>query len=371
MSSIGIEVKPLKKPFAGSDVDFGAEISGVNVEHLNDNTFAVIRQALYEHSVVVLKNQKGLSSAAQFELTRRFDPDAKGLYSHGKSIDKRSVLHKDLTTVPSLPQVQVIGHGRVDSYEGLANLQLTHPHHRTFHKHPIPVEEDHDFTHFYRWHIDSAMYELDPPRVTSLFAARVPQGRRQTVRYDDGSGETMDVPLGTTAFISGYRMYDLLPEEDKAWVKTSHVEYAAHPYIWMSKAKARSNGLGLFTDSLELSDEQLPPVDPTKVRRYPMVWKNPETGHLALMVYPTPVRKIVRGDGTVIDDLKTVRETLYRLQRPAISPEYVYPHDWAEGDLVLFHNHGVMHSIVGAFAEGEVRLFRQCNMAASEPPMGP
>ncbi len=339
--------------------------------HHPDHAFEIIRSALYEHSVVVLKNQAGLSSAAQFELTRRFDPAASGLYSHGTNIDKRSVLHNDLTTVPSLPQVQVIGHGHVSAYEGLTDLKLTHPHHRPFHKHPIPLEEDRDFTHFYRWHIDSAMYALDPPRVTSLFAARVPQGRRQTVRYDDGTGETLDVPLGTTAFVSGYRMYDLLSDEDKAWVRDSWVEYAAHPYIWMSQCKSRSNGLGLFSDGLELPSEKLPPVEDAKVRRYPMVWKNPETGRLALMVYPTPARTIIKGDGTVVDDLKAVRETLYRLQRPAISPQFVYPHDWAEGDLVLFHNHGVMHSIVGAFSEGEVRLFRQCNMAASEPPKGP
>jgi alpha-ketoglutarate-dependent taurine dioxygenase len=49
----------------------------------------------------------------------------------------------------------------------------------------------------------------------------------------------------------------------------------------------------------------------------------------------------------------------------------VYSHDWEEGDLVLFHNRGVLHSVVGAFAEDEVRLFRQCNVAASQLPEGP
>ena len=39
--------------------------------------------------------------------------------------------------------------------------------------------------------------------------------------------------------------------------------------------------------------------------------------------------------------------------------------------MVLFNNQGVLHSVVGAFREDEVRLFRQCNMAASEAPMGP
>jgi xanthine dioxygenase len=215
------------------------------------------------------------------------------------------------------------------------------------------------------------MYDLDPPLVTSLFACKVPKGRRQICRYDDGTGEEMEVPLGTTAFISGYQMFEMLSESDKEFVLTSTVEYAPHPYIWMSKAKARSNGLGLFSDGLELEEDNLPEIEQGKIRKYPMVWRNPETSKLAMMTYPVPVRKIHLGDGTVIDDLKTVRETLYRLQRPSISPQFVYPHDWDEGDLVLFNNHGVMHSIVGAFADDEVRIFRQCNMAGSRPPLGP
>lgn len=66
-----------------------------------------------------------------------------------------------------------------------------------------------------------------------------------------------------------------------------------------------------------------------------------------------------------------MREIVYRLQRPGIAPDLVYAHDWEEGDLVLFNNHGVIHSVVGAFAAEEVRIFRQCNLASSEPPQGP
>ena len=102
----------------------------------------------------------------------------------------------------------------------------------------------------------------------------------------------------------------------------------------------------------------------------PMVWKNPVTGQLALQIHPSAVRKIHLADGSVIDDLKEVREIVHRLQRPGISPRYVYAHDWEEGDLVLFNNQGVLHSVMGAFAAGEVRLFRQCNIAASEAPVG-
>jgi alpha-ketoglutarate-dependent taurine dioxygenase len=47
------------------------------------------------------------------------------------------------------------------------------------------------------------------------------------------------------------------------------------------------------------------------------------------------------------------------MQRPAIAPSLVYPHDWNEKDLVIFHNRGVLHSVVGAFAPDQVRAFHQ------------
>jgi len=276
-----------------------------------------------------------------------------------------------LKTIPHQPEVQVIGNGFVESYEGLKNIKLKHPHHKTFHKDRIPDEEDLDFTRFYRWHIDAALYDLNPPRVTTLLAVTVPKGRRQTLRYDDGSDETMDVPLGTTAFVSGYNMFNILSDEQKEFVLTSKVEYAAHPYSWMSSAKSRPTGLGLYSDGTELPESELPPIDASKIKIFPLAWKNPVTGEYALQVHPSAVKKIHLKDGTVIDDLKKVREIIYELQRPAISPKYVYPHDWEEGDLVLFNNQGVLHSVVGAFADNEVRVFKQCNIAASAPPVGP
>ena len=134
----------------------------------------------------------------------------------------------------------------------------------------------------------------------------------------------------------------------------------------MGPARALPTGLGLYTENRELPLSYLPPVDPSKTLTLPMVWKNPVTGNPALQIHPSAVRKIHRDDGTVIDDLGRVRDIVYSLQRPAISPRYVYAHDWEEGDMVLFNNRGVLHSVVGAFEDGEMRIFRQCNLAASE-----
>lgn len=337
---------------------------------LTDNDFSIIRDTLYRSHVVVLKNQASSSPKAQFDLTHRFDPSATG-YGHGKTLDaKRSILHPDLKTVPHQPEVQIIGNGHIPQYEGLSNITLVHPHHKKFHKHPIPPQDDLTHTRFYRWHIDAALYDLDPPKVTSLLAVSVPRGRRQTLRYDDGTDDELDVPLGTTAFVSGYRMYDILSPSDKEFVRTSRIEYAAHPYIWMSNAQSRSDGLGLYSESRELPPADLPPIDSQKIQVLPMTWKNPVTGALALQIHPSAVRRIHLANGDTIDDLKTVREIVHRLQRPGIAPRLVYAHDWEEGDMVLFNNQGVLHSVVGAFREDEVRLFRQCNMAASEAPVG-
>jgi alpha-ketoglutarate-dependent taurine dioxygenase len=365
-----LQVTPLVAP-EGSAVDFGAVITNADVEHLADEDFEVIRDALYRSHVVVLKNQQGASARAQYELTQRFDPVSTN-YGHGKTLDvKRSVLHPDLKTVPHQPQVQVIGNGHYDEYEGLQDFTLKHPHHKVFHKTAVPEEEDLDFTRFYRWHIDAALYALNPPKVTTLLAVKVPKGRRQTLRYDDGSGEELDVPLGTTAFVSGQNMYELLSDEDKEFVRGAKIEYAPHPYVWMSPARSRSDGLGLVTEGLELPLEELPSIDEKAIKVLPMCWKNPVTGKLALQVHPSAIRAIHLPDGSKMTDLEEVRELVHRLQRPAISPKFVYPHDWEEGDLVLFNNQGVLHSVVGAFAPHEKRLFRQCNLASSEGVMGP
>jgi alpha-ketoglutarate-dependent taurine dioxygenase len=259
----------------------------------------------------------------------------------------------------------------VAAYEGLKDVRLRHPHHRTFHDTTVPAEDDLAYTRFYRWHIDAALYGLAPPIVTTLLAVKVPSGRRQICRYDDGTGDELDVTLGTTAFVSGYAMFDSLSPADQEFARTTRVEYAPHPYIWMSGARSRSDGLGLLTQGRELSADQLPPVDAEKIQILPMCWRNPVTGQLALQVHPSAVRKLHLADGSVVDDLLEVRTIIHRLQRPGIAPQMVYAHDWQEGDFVLFHNRGLLHSVVGAFADDEVRLFRQCNVAASHFPEGP
>jgi hypothetical protein len=76
-------------------------------------------------------------------------------------------------------------------------------------------------------------------------------------------------------------------------------------------------------------------------------------------------------DGESVGDLAEVRRLLYQLMRPAIAPARVYAHRWRAGDLAIFHNHGLRHSVVGSLEPTDLRLYHQCNLASSEPPLGP
>ncbi|KAG8853921.1 hypothetical protein FRB96_007930 [Tulasnella sp. 330] len=405
---MAIEVAPLPLPPSADPtkfVNFGREVKGVNPGSLTPEQFQEIRELLFKHDALLFRNAD-LTPEQQYLLTKAFDPASES-YGHGNNKTgetKKSILHPDLKTIPRQPQVQLIGNGTVYDHEGLAEAKLKHPHHRTFHKTAIPEEDDLNFTRFYRWHIDAALYDLSPPMVTTLYGLKVPAGHTQTIRYDDGTGDELEVPLGTTAFVSGHTMFEILPEELKSVAVRGKVQYAPHPYVWMAPAHAMSTGLGIETENLELPASELPAWDKEKIKTYPLLWKNPVTNNLHFQVHPCGVQTLIIDplpagtkregalypEGAHLTDLKEVRELIYKMQRPAIAPPLVYPHDWSEKDLVLFHNRGVLHSVVGAFAPDQVRAFHQastvrtfgdvheltdlvsqCNLAASTEPVGP
>ncbi|KZV93724.1 Clavaminate synthase-like protein, partial [Exidia glandulosa HHB12029] len=385
-----IQVQPVPLPPSADPskfTDFGRVVTGVDPANLSPEEFKELEELLYKHSLLLFRDCT-LTPEAQYKLTKAFDPQADS-YGHGNNKTgetKTSILHPDLKTIPRVPQVQLIGNGMVYNHEGLAEAKLKHPHHKTFHKTVVsPEDEAKGVTRFYRWHIDAALYDLSPPKATTLYALTVPQGEPQTCRYDDGTGDELKVPLGTTAFVSGRTMFDILPAELKSVAVRTTVHYAPHPYVWMAPAHAMSTGLGIETEGLELKPEDVPKWEESKLKRFPMLWKNAKTGQLHFQVHPCAVQKLeiaplpkgvlregaMFPEGALLTDLKEVRGLLYEMQRPAIAPKLVYPHDWKEKDLVVFHNRGVLHSVVGAFAPDQVRAFHQCNLAASDDPSGP
>ncbi|KAJ2917854.1 hypothetical protein MD484_g2551, partial [Candolleomyces efflorescens] len=349
--------------------------------------FRNVEDAIYRHGIILFRDVE-LTPEEQYNIVKAFDTSAKQ-YGHGNDHEKatKTVLHSYLNAIPRVPQVQVIGHGTVRDHEGLEELKLKHGHHRTFHETLIPPEDEEKFgaTRFFRWHMDAALYNFEPPKVTALYGIRVPQGPEQVVWYGDGSGDELPVPLGTTAFISGKVTFDILPDEWKSFAVRARARYAPHPFEWIRNAKAVSTGLGIVSEGLEKPFTELSSWEEEKRKTYPFLWKNPVTGDLHFQVHPmtitdiyvdplpstTTERKGRYPEGGHITDLKEIRAILQEMQRPGIAPELVYPHPWKENDLALFHNRGLMHSVVGLFQEDQIRLFHQCNLASSDSPKGP
>ncbi|OSX66802.1 hypothetical protein POSPLADRAFT_1050974 [Postia placenta MAD-698-R-SB12] len=386
----GIEVVPISLP-PSADIakfaDFGREIRGVHPGAISPEQFEELERLLYKHSLLLFRNVD-VSPEQQYALAQKFDPTSES-FGHGNrklENDKKSILYPTLKGIPRVPQVYLVGNGTAYDHEGLREVMLKHPSHTSWHKTSISQEDqEKGATRFVRWHMDAALYDLLPPKVTTLYGINVPQGPRQTIRYDDGTGDELEVPLAATAFISGKTTFDILPPELKSLAVRSRVKNAPHPYTWISTAKAKSTGMGIETEGLEMPYDQLPPWEESKVQILPMAWKNPVTGHLHIQVHgwtaaeilvdPLPETAERQGalypDGAHITNLQEVRDILHKIQRPAIAPPLVYPHDWRANDLIVFHNRGVMHSVTGNLKPEQVRTYHQCNLAASDRPVGP
>lgn len=368
-------------PLEGNTLPFGVAVEDFDAERDLAELNALVLEKLgaaplLRHcrdsrppSVVVVRDQAGLSPAAQLALNRSFDAAATS-YGHGsdQALLAASVLQSDLVPIPGVPQVKLLGNGLVESHEGLASVRLRHPQHFSFHAAPLSEKETAaGFTRFYRWHMDAALYGLHPPVVTSLLALEVPAGRLQTVRYDDGSGDTLrDVSLGTTAFVSGELAFAALSAEQQAFALRCSVRYAAHPYIWIKQAKAHPTGLGLLSQGLELGACELPPVEEGKVMTYPLVWRS-ASGKPSLQAHGCCLADLLV-DGVPMGDLARAREALFELMRPGIAPKLVLAHEWRKGDLVLFSNRALWHTVVGTLGPEERRVYHQCNLAGSEAP---
>ena len=294
------------------------------------------------------------------------------------------------------PQAVLIGGGTQPAR--FANREIRQAHHNQWHHSPLTKEESQGgLTRFHRWHMDISLYkashklgesgrpsaskaddrsgkQAQPPLCTALLCLSVPKmDKPMTVVYGDGSGEMMELGAGSTAFIAGSNMYNLLSDEDKALVDNSRVEYPPHPYTCKSAretpalligfdadqrcsavltgagaARGNSNGLGVATEGREVPFEDLPPWDEKDVMVYPMVWTCPVTGQRSFQVHPVPVYKMhlktsPDGPERTLTDLAEIRALLHRLQRPAISPQYVWAPAYSPGDLVIFYNRGKPH----------------------------
>lgn len=162
----------------------------------------MLRQALYDNSVLVIRKQHGINPLSLDALAAIWDEDMINVHSAGASQvrDPRSILSRNNgARLPDAPNVQIIGNGRFDDYEGL-DLDLVHVDSKEFHAEVLSQRERYGGqTRFYRWHQDAPLYEVLPGKVTLIHALVVPTGLgEQRIVFEDGGG-TLELQAGATA----------------------------------------------------------------------------------------------------------------------------------------------------------------------------
>ncbi|TVY28774.1 putative dioxygenase [Lachnellula hyalina] len=343
---------------------------------LTENDTHILRQALFDHGVLVIRGQLGIAPQILSEIAKVFDPQAKNVHSGGKMqvTDSKNILSQNnCSRIPRAPQVTVIGKGDVEGYEGIPHLELKHLDQSSFHEHPLSDDEiERGCTRPYRWHMDAPLYESLPGFATSIHAIEVPHVPDQQLQFPDG--KSMPVAAGATLFFSGARNFELLSPEEQEFACNTTVQYAPRAYEWIRNCKASADGLTIESLGREKAFNELLEWNWEEVQAFPMVWKNHGNGkpHLQILgccVYSLTTTDPVTGKSIVIDDIQEVRRICYSLQSKVYAPENIFAHRWEQGDLVMFHNRGLLHSISGQLSHyPDKRLMWQCSMASGALP---
>ena len=78
------------KPIAHSPeklCNFGATVSGIDLNDLSDEDLQSIKDAVYTYRVIVIKGQHNLEPIKHWEFVTRLDPNAAPVYGHGSVKD--------------------------------------------------------------------------------------------------------------------------------------------------------------------------------------------------------------------------------------------------------------------------------------------
>ncbi|ORY63816.1 alpha-ketoglutarate dependent xanthine dioxygenase [Leucosporidium creatinivorum] len=369
-------IEPMVHDPKETKVDFGATVSGVDLNDVDSETFAKIKEAVLTHRLLVFKGQEKLHPANQLKFVQMFSPGSTH-FSHALDPDYAKRRGNGGATIPGTPQCQVLGYGPIpDDHYGLPNgLVIDRQDHRKMHKFPLSEEElAKGDTRLMQLHFDGSLYSVPPPFCGSLLAVRTPKGPDLTLRFDNvnGKGEKKMAP-GSTAYFNAAMAYKLLTPEQQEIANHSSVTYAPHAFTWIATTKFTSDGSSIITEGKEVPLEDLPPYDEDKIQTLPMVWHNPLNGEKSLMIHGQVAMRVnvkTSPDSPVkvLEDLGEVRAFLQTYQTPILMPEYVYCHNHQEGDLAVWYNHGMWHSITEFPTSCGPRIMHQCNLGHNEEP---
>lgn len=112
-ASSTLAIRPLpaklsKSSEIGAEVILPASSPLLNTAALSTDEADILRQALYKHSVLVIRKQNGIKPEVLLQIGKLFDVNAPGVHSGGEKQvdDEKNILARNMgQRVPTVPQV--------------------------------------------------------------------------------------------------------------------------------------------------------------------------------------------------------------------------------------------------------------------------
>jgi alpha-ketoglutarate-dependent taurine dioxygenase len=201
LSIVPLEDGLRKQTDLGAEVRLPDSMRLLDPGSLSDQEISNLRDGLFQHGLLVVRDQSGVDPNVLVNLAKLFDPTAKDIHSGGlkQVTDEKNILSQNnCSRIPRAPQVTVIGKGNTAGHEGIDDLEMKHLDHTVFHETPLSDRQiEAGFTRPYRWHMDAPVYENLPGVATVLHSIEAPDLPDQRIYFP--SGDTMPIAAGATA----------------------------------------------------------------------------------------------------------------------------------------------------------------------------
>jgi taurine dioxygenase len=182
------------------------------------------------------------------------------------------------------------------------------------------------------WHTDMS-YSQIPGHATALHALEIP--------YENGK------PLGNTEFANMYMACETLPADVR---KTIQNRFAIRDF-----AK-------FWNYMIEQKGSTRPPLTTEQRRKkppvlHPMIIRHPISGRETLYADPAYTVSIV---GLPRDESDSILQFIFEHQ---IKEEFVYRHQWAKHDFLIWDNLASIHQATGGYRSDQPRLMHRTQVA--------
>ena len=193
-------------------------------------------------------------------------------------------------------------------------------------KTPEAKPKDPKFSRRSGWHTDHSFKE-SPPKATLLHSHEIPS------------------EAGQTRFCNTRKAYDNLPEATKQQLEGL---LAVHSY---DTERAPARAVARTTEEIAETPDVI----------HPLVCTHDETGNKALYFNSNRTDRVVGLERAESDQL------LDAIHERMIQPQYRYDHDWSVGDILVWDNRCLIHSVNVDYPVGEPRIHLRTLIKGTRP----